>query len=117
VFFSEESNLPPRFARSLAAQKDRYDKGVESIVLEGMRRGVLRDVPPRVIVYGLLGMMNWLYKWYNPAGRWGAEEISAAFLALLERGILRERRVAPALGRRLARLRRELRAVERDLDG
>ena len=29
VFFGEEANLPPRFARSLAAQKDRYDKGVE----------------------------------------------------------------------------------------
>src|SRR6266496_2184295 len=27
VFFSEEPNLPPRFARQLAAQKNRYDKG------------------------------------------------------------------------------------------
>src|SRR5205823_4437191 len=36
VFFSEEANLPPRLARALAAQKDRYDKGVESIVVEGV---------------------------------------------------------------------------------
>jgi AcrR family transcriptional regulator len=35
VFFSEEPNLPPRIARVLAAQKDRYDKGVEAIVSEG----------------------------------------------------------------------------------
>src|SRR6266511_3836757 len=49
VFFSEETNLPPRFARALAAQKDRYDKGVESIVVEGARRGVFRDVPPRLV--------------------------------------------------------------------
>jgi len=42
VFFSEETNLPPRFARSLAAQKDRYDKGVEALVVEGVRRGVFR---------------------------------------------------------------------------
>ena len=28
VFFSEEASLPPRLARALAAQKDRYDKGV-----------------------------------------------------------------------------------------
>src|SRR5207247_5149179 len=58
VFFSEEANLPPRFARQLASQKNRYDKGVESIVVEGIRRGAFREAPPRLVVYGLLGMVN-----------------------------------------------------------
>src|SRR5216683_2449857 len=66
VFFSEEASLPARFARQLAGQKNRYDKGVESIVVEGVRRGVFRDMPPRLVVFGLLGILNWLYKWYNP---------------------------------------------------
>jgi hypothetical protein len=116
VFFSEEASLPGRFARSLAAQKDRYDKGVETIIVEGVRKGVFRDVPPRLVVFGLLGMLNWLYKWYNPAGRWGAEEISAAFLSLLEGGLLTRERRGPRLTRRLARLRVELRDLERALD-
>jgi TetR/AcrR family transcriptional regulator, cholesterol catabolism regulator len=116
VFFSEEPNLPPRIARALAAQKDRYDKGVEAIVVEGVRRGVFRDVPPRLVVFGMLGMLNWLYKWYNPAGRWGAEEVSAAFLDLVEGGILRARARGPGLARRLQRLRRELGEVSRALD-
>lgn len=116
VFFSEEANLPARLARALATQKDRYDKGVESIVVEGARRGVFRDVPPRLVVFGLLGMLNWLYKWYNPRGRWGAEEISAGFLALLEGGLLRRSRGGPALSRRLARLQRELQELSRGLD-
>jgi AcrR family transcriptional regulator len=112
VFFSEEANLPPRFARSLAGQKDRYDKGVEAVVAEGIRAGVFRDVPPRLVVFGLLGMLNWVYKWYNPAGRWGAEEIAAAYLSLLEDGLVqRPRAAAPGLARRLARLRRELDAA------
>src|SRR5262245_1262723 len=54
VFFSEEASLPPRLARQLAAQKDRYDKGVEAIVVEGIRNGVFRDAPPRLVVFGLL---------------------------------------------------------------
>lgn len=116
VFFSEEANLPPRLARALAAQKNRYDKGVEAIVVEGMRRGVFRDVPPRLVVFGLLGMLNWLYKWYNPAGRWGAEEVSSAFLSLVEDGLLRRGPRSPRLSRRLSRLRSELIAVERALD-
>jgi len=116
VFFSEEANLPPRLARALAAQKDRYDKGVESVVVEGVRRGVFRDVPPRLVVFGLLGMLNWLYKWYNPRGRWGAEEISAGFLSLVEGGLLRRQGGGPALGRRVARLQRDLRELSRALD-
>jgi hypothetical protein len=117
VFFSEEANLPARFARQLAAQKNRYDKGVESIVVEGIRRGAFREVPPRLAVFGLLGMLNWLYKWYNPSGRWGAEEISAAFLTLIEGGLLTTPRRGPRLSARLRRLRRELQSVERALDG
>jgi hypothetical protein len=116
VFFSEEANLPPRFARLLVAQKNRYDKGVESIITAGVQGGVFRELPPRLVVFGILGMLNWLYKWYNPTGRWGAEEISAAFLSLLEGGLLRTERSPPALARRLRRLRRELAALERALD-
>jgi AcrR family transcriptional regulator len=116
VFFSEESSLPPRFARALARQKDQYDKGVETVVADGIRRGAFREIPPRLVVFGLLGMVNWLYKWYNPEGRWGAEEISSAFLTLLEDGLLRAQR-PPAPGRRrIERLRRELRDLARALD-
>ncbi len=116
VFFSEEANLPPRLARALAAQKDRYDKAVESVVAGGVRRGVFREVSPQLVVFGLLGMINWLYKWYNPRGRWGAEEIATAFLSLIEDGLLRRQRRGPALGRRIARLQGELRALSRALD-
>jgi len=116
VFFGEEANLPPRLARSLAAQKDRYDKGVERLIVEGVSVGVFRDVPPRLVVFGVLGMVNWVHKWYNPAGRWGAEEISAAFLSLVEGGLLRQRRRSPALSGRLRRLERELHEVARQLD-
>ncbi len=116
VFFGEEANLPARFARALAAQKDRYDKGVERIVQQGIRSGVFRDVPARLVVFGLLGMMNWVHKWYNPAGRWGAEEISAAFLSLIEGGLLRRKPRAAALSGRLRRLERELHEVARQLD-
>jgi TetR/AcrR family transcriptional regulator, cholesterol catabolism regulator len=115
VFFSEEANLPARLARALAAQKDRYDKAVESVILEGVERGVFRDVPSRLVVFGLLGMLNWLYKWYNPRGHWDAEEISTAFLSLIELGLLRRRRPA-SLGRRIGQLQRELRALSQALD-
>ncbi len=116
VFFSEEANLPARFARAIAAQKDRYDKDVESVVIDGIRQGVFRDVPPRLVVFGLLGMVNWIHKWHDPRGRWGAEDVAAAFLALVEDGLLRREPREPALRRRVMRLQRELRELVRALD-
>ena len=116
VFFSEEASLPTRFVRAIAAQKDRYDKGIESVIADGMAQGVFRDVPPRLVVFGLLGMLNWLYKWYNPRGRWGAEEISSAFLAVIEGGLLRRAARGPAVSRRIVRLQRELKDLARILD-
>ena len=116
VFFGEEANLPPRFVRSLAAQKDRYDKGVERIVGEGIRSGVFREMSPRLVVFALLGMVNWVHKWYNPRGGWEAEEISAAFLALIEGGLLHRQPRGRALSSRLRRLERELHDVARALD-
>ena len=101
VFFSEEANLPPRLARLLAAQKDRYDKGVEALVAEGVRRGVFRDVPPRLVVFGMLGMLNWLYKWYDPRGRLGVREVAAQLTNLALAGL-----AAPAPKARSARPRR-----------
>jgi AcrR family transcriptional regulator len=115
VFFSEETNLPARLARALAARKDRYDKALQALVAEGVRAGVFRDLPPRLVVFGLLGMLNWLYKWFDPAGTWGADDIAAGFVDLLERG-LRRRPVPPAVRPRLARLRRDLQAVLGALD-
>ena len=64
--------------------------------------GVFRDVPPRLVVFGVLGMVNWVHKWYNPAGRWGAEEISTAFLSLIEGGLLRQKRRGPGAERAAA---------------
>ena len=110
VFFSEESGLPaPTAARSARAKRE-YDQAIERVVREGIEAGVFRDLPPNLVVFGLLGMCNWLHKWYRPGGKRTPEEIADVFVALLERGYLAESVAAPPpdalarIDRRLARL-------------
>jgi AcrR family transcriptional regulator len=113
VFFSEEANLPPRLSRAIRRRKSRYDRTVRAIVEAGIRRGAVRTANPRLLVFAMLGMANWVYQWYDPAGTWDADSIAAGFIALLESGYLatpraRRREVAEALTRiehELARLR------------
>ena len=104
VFFSEEANLPAELGRAIRRRKARYDRTVRAIVDAGVRNGSLRVANPRLLVFALLGMANWVYQWYNPAGRWDADTIANSFIALLEHGYVstprsRQREIAHALVR------------------
>ena len=113
VFFSEETNLPPRLSRAIRRRKARYDRSVRAIVQAGVRNGSVRTANPRLLVFALLGMVNWLYQWYDPAGEWDADAIADGFIALAESGYLatrpsRQRALAESMTRiesELARLR------------
>jgi TetR/AcrR family transcriptional regulator, cholesterol catabolism regulator len=109
VFFGEEANLPPRLSRAIRRRKARYDRKVRAIVETGLRRGALRAANPRLLVFALLGMANWVYQWYDPAGEWDADTIAGGFIALLESGYV----VTPAsrgrdVAQTLTRIEREL---------
>lgn len=115
VFFGEEANLPPVMARRVAREKREYDRAVEGVLREGMGVGRLRKLPPTLLVFGLLGMCNWLHKWYQPAGPLGPEEIAAVFVDLLERGYLAEAADADerSVAKRLDSIERRLAALAR----
>jgi TetR/AcrR family transcriptional regulator, cholesterol catabolism regulator len=108
VFFSEESGLPAPMAARATRAKREYDLAIARVVRDGVEAGLLRDLPPRLVVFGLLGMCNWLHKWYRPDGKRSADEIADVFVALLERGYLAQPAAADdalvRIDRRLARL-------------
>lgn len=117
VFFSEEGNLPPHMAKRAAREKREYDRAIERVVREGIAEGRFRDLPPTLLVFSLLGMCNWLYKWYRPEGRLSPEEIAAIFIDLLEHGYLRHPAGTPSddVAAVLRRIETRLRRLERRL--
>jgi len=113
VFFGEEPNLPARLARSIARRKAGYDRAVQKIVERGVRARAF-DVPePRLLVWALLGMSNWVYRWYNPAGAWDADAIADAFIALVEPGYLARPTLRSDLATRVTRLEHTLATLSR----
>ncbi len=112
VFFAEDANLPHRLARAIARREARYDHAVAAIVRRGVRAGVFVAPEPRLLVFALLGMTNWVFRWYDPRGAWTADTIADAFIALLEPGYLAPPRGRGSdLGRRLAALERAVRQL------
>jgi AcrR family transcriptional regulator len=112
VFFSEESGLPAPMATQAARAKREYDRTIERVVREGIEAGRLRALPPTLVVFGILGMCNWLHKWYRPQGPLSPGQIADVFVDLLERGYLAEPRGAAPRDDALARIEKRLARLE-----
>ena len=71
VFIQENLSHVPDKDGAWAAHMRRTNKDYEQIVIdlitEGMRDGSMRDVgPPWIVAYGLMGMVGWTNRWFNP---------------------------------------------------
>lgn len=83
VFFRDEVELPTRLKNKHRAAHDEYRRAVEEILRQCMREGAFPKVEPRVATLGLLGMCNWVARWYQPGGELTPDAIADTFYALL----------------------------------
>lgn len=75
-------------ADELIDNADRYGNVLTEVVRHGVAAGELRaDVDPRVAVMGLLGMFNWMHRWFDPAGRLTLDEVAAGFITMALDGL------------------------------
>jgi AcrR family transcriptional regulator len=89
LLFSESQHLGaiPE-AQDIVANADAYGKTLLAIVEEGIASGVFRkDLDPRLVMLGILGMHNWIHRWYVPGGRNSLTEIGEAFAAMVLSGL------------------------------
>ncbi|HCC32328.1 MAG TPA: TetR/AcrR family transcriptional regulator [Clostridiales bacterium] len=90
IVLRETRVLSPSQRDRIDDQRRHYERLLESILIEGIKAGQFREMDPRLITYALLGMTNWVHRWYNPSGRLSAEEIAAIFSDVLLHGITAE---------------------------
>ena len=88
VFFREWRELPAEKQAAVREYEKRYVDLLERTVAAGIAMGLLQPLPPRMVVFGLLGMLNWLVRWYRPGGPMRPEEIADVFLAMVCRGLV-----------------------------
>ena len=85
------------WAREFRQVNRRYEAAVQAIVAEGIADGTLSALTdPRVLAYGLIGMMSWTHRWFNPeTSPVSAGEIGEAYADLLLHGLLADPGSAP----------------------
>lgn len=93
VFFSEENQLPEKEFRKITKEKNKYTKIIENVIEEGISKGYFRNTDPKLEAYAIIGMCNWVYKWYKPGDNaYGPDQIVDHFIGLLESGYLEQGR-------------------------
>jgi AcrR family transcriptional regulator len=88
VALREQDEMKRRFREQFKLSPKQYERCWQQILREGVKSGEFRpdlDVP--VVSYGLLGMLNWLHKWYSPGGRLSMREVADQFSALALAGL------------------------------
>jgi AcrR family transcriptional regulator len=81
--------LSSRRRAEIVAGRDRYERVLRELVVQGMAEGVFREVDPKIVVFAMLGSINWIARWYRPEGRTGASELGNEFADYLLRGLVR----------------------------
>lgn len=70
-------------ADSIQQNADRYGRKMASIVADGSKSGEFRsDITPELAVLGIIGMFNWIYRWFTPDGPRTLAEIGEVFVSM-----------------------------------
>jgi TetR/AcrR family transcriptional regulator, cholesterol catabolism regulator len=89
VLFGESQHIAtiPE-AQGIVTNAEEYGKALLAIIEEGVTGGVFRsDLDPRLAMLGILGMYNWIHRWYVPGGRNSLTDIGGAFAAMVLSGL------------------------------
>jgi AcrR family transcriptional regulator len=103
VYLRERESVKRRFREMIGYSPKDYERCWQQILREGVASGEFRrDLDIQVTSYGLLGMLNWAYKWYDPQGRLSIKEVAEQFTSLALGGLAAAQPRTPGTGRRAA---------------
>ena len=87
LFLHEFDSLSGKRQHKLIAVMSRYNNRFVDLVKRGQEQGELIEGEPWLIVNGILGMCNWLYRWYDADQISSPEQVKQVFLKMLLSGI------------------------------
>lgn len=87
VVITEEHSLLPEDQEAHIKVRDRYEAQLRGLVREGIEDGSIVSCDPKLVVFAVLGAINWVPKWFSHAGPWTSAQLSEALTDLLDRAI------------------------------
>lgn len=88
VYLHDYHHLMQKLQKDIIETPKHYQRLWATLLQQGIEAGELRsDLNVKVAGYAILGMCNWVYRWYNPEGTLSAEAIADIFTQILLNGL------------------------------
>lgn len=82
----ESYNLSPKYLREVRARERWYFEIVSGVISDFLGEKSTKELAT-VLTFTLFGMMNWIYKWYDPKGTMKPKELSQLIFDLFTQGV------------------------------
>jgi TetR/AcrR family transcriptional regulator, cholesterol catabolism regulator len=87
ALFLQLEALSPAHLKAVIARRDRFDRGIRRVIAEGIDNGAFAPGEPKLLSFAILGAVNWIPRWFNPAGPATSSEIADRFADFLIAGL------------------------------
>lgn len=88
--------LSPALLKRVIAKRDRFDRGLRAIIQQGIDEGLFAAGDAKMLAFAIIGAVNWIRKWFNPAGPMTMEQIGEAYADYLVGGLRAKADARPA---------------------
>lgn len=85
----EQDSLLGRYRAKILTPKRQYVAFIKGILTELKESGRAHDIDVTAATFAILGMINWIYKWFKPEGRLSADELAENLANLFLHGYLK----------------------------
>src|SRR6267142_6383145 len=89
ILVDEITALPPAQNRMITRRKREYFNHLRDLLNELKAAGKLNDVDTTVATFSLLGMVNWLSRWFTQDGDLTQEQVAEQIVKIALNGLLR----------------------------
>ena len=87
ALFLDLEALSPAHLKAVVARRDQFDQGVRRVLREGIDGGAFACADAKLLSFAMLGAVNWIPRWYSPAGPATSDEIAERFAEYLVGGL------------------------------
>ncbi len=87
VLLENTKHLSKERQAPIIGQQHRYEKIFIDILENGIRAGEFRPVNVKAAAFAIIGMCNWVYRWYSSGGSLSADEVAQIFYDLIDVGL------------------------------
>ncbi len=87
ALFLDLEALSPAHLKTVIVRRDRFDRGIRRVLEEGIAAGLFTPGDAKLRSFAIFGAVNWIPRWFDPAGSASSQEIAERFADYLIAGL------------------------------